>query len=188
MRISWKVTVAVILVGAAACTRSSAPQAARGRRVATAPVRASPYDTAPPNLQMAQRLAGCYRLSVGAWSNPAANGGNMPMPTRVHLDTTRTARPFPRFRLVATTPGFEIQRKPSSTPAWSPIGADSLQVLAWSTGTSSVTLFLRRRAAGMLQGTARYFTDAIALDPVTKRWLWEQYPTAPARLESGPCS
>ena len=185
---AWRIGVTVILSTVAACARSSPAPAGGGRSEAIASVRAIPYDTAPPNLRMAQGLAGCYRLTVGPWSNPEANGGQMPMPTRLHLDTTQTVRPYPGFALVATTPGFDVRRMSGSLPAWSPIGADSLQVLAWSTGTSSVTLFLRRRTAGMLQGTARYFTDAIALDPVTKRWLWEQYPTAPAQLESIPCA
>ena len=183
----WRLCVGVTLSTVAACARFAPAQSGRVGGVIIAPVRASPYDTAPPNLQMAQRLVGCYRLTVGPWSNPEANGGEMPMPARIHLDTTRTTRPFPGFALVATTPGFEVRRNSGATPAWSPIGADSLQVIAWSTGTSSVTLFLRRRTAGLLQGTARYFTDAIALDPVTRRWLWEQYPTALAQLESAPC-
>jgi hypothetical protein len=183
----WIFGVATIVSAAAACAPTRSAPSVSNRSIAVASMRASPYDTAPPNLQMAQGLMGCYQLTVGPWSDSAANGGNIPMPARVHLDTTRTARPFPGFAFVATTPGFELRRNSGRSPVWSPIGADSLQVLVWSTGTSSVTLFVRR-GPKMLQGTARYFTDGIVLDPVTKRWLWEQYPSAPVQLTSLPCA
>jgi hypothetical protein len=68
------------------------------------------------------------------------------------------------------------------------VGTDSVQVVAWHNGFSNVNLFLRRRAEGKLEGIARYFWDQIFQDPVTKRWLWEQYPAAPATLTAVPCA
>lgn len=137
----------------------------------------------------AGRMAGCYILALGPWSEPRAHGGRMPNPTYVDLHTTQHERSRPGFQLVATTPGFTMMRGSlGSPPAWSPVGSDSLQVLTWATGTSSVTLFLRQQPDRTLQGTARYFTDGVIVDPVTKRWLWEQYPTAQATLAPSPCT
>jgi len=89
----------------------------------------------------------------------------------------------PSFPLEARTPGFTVPRQTGFAPGWSPVGADSLQVLAWADGTSIVVFFLRRREGGALRGTARYFTDGVILDPTTRRWMWEAYPVAPASLE-----
>jgi hypothetical protein len=91
------------------------------------------------------------------------------------------------LELVARTPGFVAESRTTLPPAWSPVGEDSLQVLAWADGHSSITLFLRRRPDRTLQGTARYFTDGVIVDPVTGRRLWEQYPTASATLVPLPC-
>jgi hypothetical protein len=148
---------------------------------------ASPFDTASPNMKVAQALAGCYSLAVGAWSDEHERGGWVTIPSSIQLDTARADRPLPGLALVARTPATGERRKMDLQPAWSPVGTDSLQVAAWGNGTSSINLFLRRRATGKLEGTARYFWDVIFRDPVTERWLWERYPTAPATLTAVPC-
>lgn len=172
--------------GAACASGNQAP--VTGRVPAATRVRASPFDTAAPDMKAARALAGCYSLTVGAWSGEHAPGWYVTTPSRIHLDTARLERHQPGFELVAQTFESGERREIESLRAWSPVGTDSLQVLAWTNSTSSVNLFLRRREADTLQGTARFFWDQIALDPVTKRWLWEQYPTAPAALSGVPCT
>ena len=185
-----RLMVGVVLVASAvaACVRGNSRPTARDRAPASARTRASPYDTIPPDMQAARGLAGCYRLTVGPWSDARALGGQIAIPPHLHLDTARQERRQPGFELVAQAPGSGVPRGTGWPPVWSPVGADSLQVRVWANQTSSVNLFLRRRAGRTLHGTARYFWDQVALDPVTKRWLWEQYPTAPATLSSEPCS
>lgn len=133
-------------------------------------------------------FAGCYALNLGAWSDQRAPGSYVAIPTRIRLDTARVDRHQPEPQRSAGRLATGEEREEERRPRWSPVGSDSLQLLAWSNGTSSVHLFLRRRAAGKLEGTARYFWDVIFLDPTTKRWLWERYPTAPATLTPVPCA
>lgn len=177
-----------------ACLRHEPPPShdearlAHGTSLAAATPRASPYDTSALDLVAARGLAGCYSLTVGAWSNPRANGGYLPSPARVDLDTTRLDGARPGFQLAVKRPGFAPPRQMSPWSAWSPIGRDSLQVVTWADGFNSVTLFLRRHADGRLRGTGRHFTDGRAVDPQTGRWLWERYATAPATLAAIPCT
>ena len=171
----------------AACASGKQPSAREGAPAPTR-MRESPFDTTPPNMKAARVLAGCYSVSVGAWSNERAVGAQAAIPSRIQLDTARHNRPRPGFELVAQTIASGQRREVERLSSWSPVGADSLQVAAWANSTSSVDLFLRRRAEGVLEGTARYFWDQIFLDPVTKRWLWEGYPTAPATLTAVSCN
>lgn len=133
-------------------------------------------------------FAGCYALHLGAWSDQRAPGSYVAIPTRIRLDTARVERHQPGTQRPAESLAMSEKREAERRPRWSPVGSDSLQVLAWSNGTSSVDLFLRRRAAGTLEGTARYLWDVVLRDPTTKRWLWERYPTAPATLTPAPCA
>lgn len=177
-----------------ACARHEAPRStdtarpAQAAPLATATPRASPYDTSALSMVAARGLAGCYSLTVGTWSNSRANGGYLPSPARVDLDTTGLDGARPGFQLAVNRPGFAPPRPMRSWSTWSPVGRDSLQVVTWSDGFNSVTLFLRRQADGELRGTARHFTDARAVDPQTGRWLWERSATAPATLEAIPCT
>ena len=153
----------------------------------TVSIRASPYHDAAPDMQAARLVVGCYALTVASWSDPSANGGHIPYPPRIELDTERRDLGQRAFQLVARTPGFPTERSSRFPPGWSPVGADSLQVLAWNDGFSSVTLFVRRQPDGTLSGTARYFTDALVVDS-TGRWMWERYPTTPVTLRRTPCT
>lgn len=170
---------------AAACGRGRSVTLAGGQPAAR--VRPNPFDTMPPNMAAAQRMAGCYRVMLGPWSDERAVGAYVMVPPLLHLDTARMADRAQGFELSARTPGKAEPNRAARMLAWSPVGADSVQVLAWGNQTSSVTLFLRLRSGTTLSGTARYFWDSIALDPVTKRWLWEQYPSAVATLTPTPC-
>jgi hypothetical protein len=170
-----------------ACAPRTVPPAVSSPGSSSTPVRASPYDTMPPDLQAARGLVGCYWLTVGPWSSQQGFTSEIAIPSRLVLDTARHPRPTSGFGLVARALGSDSARRTPWPPAWAPVGADSLQVRAWANQTADVTLFLHRRAKGTLQGIARYFWDQIAVDPVTKRWLWEQYPMAPATLRPAPC-
>lgn len=148
----------------------------------------SPFDNAAPDMEAAARLAGCYDLKLGPWSNPRAHAGRVPAPARVDLTTEPHTRIYIGFRLVARTPGFaaQLEKYPA---AWGPIGDDSLQVRPWANGSGSVALFMRRQPDGELRGTARYFHGARIVDS-NGRWMWESYPTAnvslrPMRCEAG---
>ena len=163
------------------------PPSTRAESPAAASLHASPYYEAEPDMRVARLVAGCYALTMGAWSDPRANGGHIPNPPRVELDAQLRDQGQPGFQLIARTPGFTTERASHFPPAWSPVGADSLQVRAWADGFSSVTLFVRRQTDGTLAGTARYFTD-VRLDDTAGRWMWERYPTAPATLRRAPCT
>ncbi len=180
-------TWVLVASAASACASNNQPAAA-GRSPAALGMSASPIDTTSPNMKAARVFAGCYSLAIGPWSDERAPGWYVTTPSRIRLDTARFERRRPGFELVAQTLDSGQAGGIEQRPAWSPVGTDSLQLLAWANGTSSVNLFLRRRAPGKLQGTARYFWDQILLDPVTKRWLWERYPTAPATLTAVACA
>jgi len=129
-------------------------------------------------------------LIVGGWSDESKvpSYATVGIPSRIHLDTARHERRRPGLELVARTFESGKQLGSGSLREWSPVGVDSLQVVAWANQTSSVDLFLHRRAAGTFQGTARFFWDQIFVDPLTMRWQWEAYPTASATLRAIPCN
>jgi len=175
----------VLVTGALTAT---APASGQQGAPAAPLERATPFDTTTPSASAIRMFAGCYALSLGAWSGQGAPGSYVAIPTRIRLDTVRVDRHQSETQRPAGSPATSEEREAERRPAWSPVGSDSLQVLAWSSGMSSVHLFLRRRAAGKLEGTARYFWDVIFRDPTTQRWLWERYPTAPAILAPAPCA
>lgn len=177
----------MVATAVTACASGNQPPATASAPAAL-PMRASPFDTASPNMNVAKGLAGCYSLAIGAWSDERAPGRYVTIPSRIQLDTVRDDRHRPGFELVAQSLDSGQKRGMERRPLWSPVGTDSLQLVAWANGTSDVNLFLRRRAAGKLEGTARYFWDQIFRDPVTKRYLWERYPTAPATLTAVACA
>lgn len=185
-RLSWAVVSVASVV--TACAPHNPPRAT-SNAIGALHVPASPFDTTSPNMNAARMIAGCYTVAIGAWSDERAPGRFVEIPSHIQLDTARNDRRWAGFELVAHTPAVGRDWTGRDLPAaWSPVGADSLQVLAWHNGTSNLNLFLRRRAEGKLEGTARYFWDQIFLDPVTNRWLWERYPTASATLTVVPCA
>jgi hypothetical protein len=181
-------TTALLVTSALAACVSGVRPVAKGNAPATA--RATPYDTTAPDMEAARAMLGCYSVSVGGWSDVSKIPGVavVGLPSRIRLDTARHDRFRPGFELVARTLQPSTTSTKESLGGWSPVGADSLQLLAWANRTSSVELFLRQRAVGAFEGKARFFWDQIVIDPRTKRWLWEVYPTAPATLTEVPCS
>src|SRR5688572_1624250 len=58
----------------------------------------SPFGMAAPNMDAANRMIGCYALTLGPWSNPKAHGGTVPAPERVDLTTEWHQRIYIGFR------------------------------------------------------------------------------------------
>lgn len=146
----------------------------------------SPFDMGRPDMEAAGRIAGCYTLSLGAFTPAQAPGDTLAIPPSIELSTEPHTRIYVGFRLVARTPGSSPQtdRYPA---AWSTIGGDSLQLRLWANGRSSLMLFLRLTPDRELRGIARHFTGAELVDDDTGRWLWERYPAAPATLRPTSC-
>ncbi|MCC6242935.1 MAG: hypothetical protein IT353_08840 [Gemmatimonadaceae bacterium] len=161
-------------------------QARPGKAV---PVPATPYDTTAPDSQRARTFQGCYALVLGAWSNERLipERVSIAIPTHVMLDTSRLAQPELHSPLAATVRRPEGPDTLPRVHGWSPVGTDSIQFMAFGNQTSTVAIFLRRRGMNVLRGTARFFWDQVAIDPVTRRWLWETYPTANATMTTEPC-
>lgn len=179
-------------LGIAACSTASAQRSVASPTLTfeTLPesdslARRSPFDMAAPNMEAASRLAGCYDVTLGPWSNLPALAGQVPTPARVDLTPDPHKRIYIGFRLVARTPGF-ADRLEQYPAGWGPVGSDSLQLRVWANGKSSVTLFMRRHPDNELRGVARYFTDGTTVDS-TGRWMWETYPTATASLRPTNC-
>jgi len=156
--------------------------------VADTAVLASPYYSGPVDTLAARQLSGCYAVRVGGWSDPRANGGRIVTPAEIRLDTTHIAHPYPGRPLAVETPGFINPSHFAVPPRWGPVKQDSLQATVAASQTDVVTIFARRHADGTLTAIARYFTDAIATDPFTGRWMWETYPTAPVQLTPHACA
>jgi hypothetical protein len=69
---------------------------------------------------------------------------------------------------------------------WHRVGADSVVIVAWSTGTEA-EVFYGRGAGGSLHGVLRRTSDAIPFDPRTNRIQWDMWPWASASLIRIPC-
>jgi hypothetical protein len=201
MRLNAAVAIAAATVVAACCAAAPRAAYAQARKktqkktsktimVETLPpsdvTPRNPWYIGPPDLKAASRLAGCFTVTLGPWSDALATGDSVPIPPRVDLLDSLHTGFYIGFRLVARTPGFAMpmEKRP---PAWSPVEGDSLQVGVWHEGTRSVTLFLRRRPDAELRGTARYFSPERMEDSATGRWMWEKYPAAPVSLRPTPC-
>jgi hypothetical protein len=182
--------ILVIVPIVAAC--ATVPRGAGAQRVTAVEtvvpdsMPSSPFAMDAPDMQAASRIAGCYTVTLGPWSDPRTQGDTIPVPSRLDLLVEPHTRIYVGFRLVARRPGVseQTERYPA---AWSPIDADSLQIRAFGNGARSLFLFLRRQPDGELRGTARYFRDYLAHDSTTGRWLWETYPTATASLRPAKC-
>jgi len=151
-------------------------------------LRKTPYDTSALDTVAARRLAGCYTVQVGAWVDAHGVGRPIWTPTEIRLDTTLAPHARPGSWLGVETPGAVKPSHFARPVHWAPVKHDSLQATIAASQTDGVTVFARRHANGTFTAIARYFTDAIATDYITKRWLWETYPTAPVRLTPHVCA
>src|SRR5687767_1929028 len=141
-----RVAIAAITVACFATPRAAGAQSTPIYHTlpADADLRPGPFDMAAPDMRAANRLVGCYGVTVGPWSHSRAAGDSAPVPQRLDLTAEWHTRIYIGFRLVARTPGFaaQLEKYPA---AWGPIGDDSLQVRPWANGSSSVALFMRRQ-------------------------------------------
>jgi len=190
------VMVALALNASAAHAQSAQPRDAHGVDDTSIPavsitgdttLRKSPYDTSALDTVAARRLAGCYTVQVGAWVDSHGVGRPIWTPTRIRLDTALAPHARPGSWLSVETPGSVNPSHFAQPVHWAPVKPDSLQATIAASQTDAVTIFARRQADGTFTAIARYFTDAIARDYLTKRWLWESYPTAPVQLTPHAC-
>ena len=130
----------------------------------------------------ATELTGCYRLTLGAWSDsgprPGPTGlvtGRLQLPTLVRLDTSFLSFRDPRTRVRQLLPQSPDLGARALRPGWILRSADSVQ-LFWSSGYAGIQLFLEARG-DTLKGHARTFSDVGgAIEP-----------SAPATLHRAPC-
>lgn len=134
---------------------------------------------------------GCYRLTLGPWSTASRLGPATPTAV-VRLDTV-ARRPGAPGDLVAErvepagfAPPGDWRLRWQQPAVWRRVGADSVVIIAWSTGTEAEA-FYGRWAAGSLQGVMRRTSDAIPVDPKTKQIQWDAWPWARASAIRVPC-
>ena len=101
-------------------------------------------------------VAGCYRLTLGTWSNPLDHSASMTPPVLFALDTL-VAGHYGRETTWTVRPSSLTTRRHPFPAAWSYRGTDSLLVF-WSTGFTGVRLQLAM-AGDTLRGYAITFDD-----------------------------
>ena len=129
------------------------PASARGQQ----PV---PDNAPSPNLA---RIAGCYRLRVGSWSDSNTAVGptglrihRMRLPDVVQLDTARYGRLPSHFRRLSPQ-SPELEGRRALPPGWRILSPDSVE-LFWSTGYTGIRVIVTSRGA-TLRGYAEAFSD-----------------------------
>jgi hypothetical protein len=136
-------------------------------------------------------VVGCYRLSLGPWSS--ASGLGPARPTTVFRLDTVPRRPGVPGDLVAeriepaefALPG-DVRARFQQPARWRREGGDSVVIIPWLTGTEAEA-FYGRWAGGSLHGVIRRTSDAIPVDPLTRRIQWDAWPWATASAVPVPC-
>jgi hypothetical protein len=145
----------------------------------------------PPVARADKVAAGCYHLTLGPWSKKSRLGPDQPTAI-IRLDTIKRT-PGARSELAAERiepaevalpgdPRLQWQRPAS----WHRVGRDSVVIVAWSTGTEA-EIFYGRWMGDSLHGVVRRTSDAIPVDPLTRRIQWDVWPWATASLVGVPC-
>ncbi len=136
-------------------------------------------------------LAGCYHLALGPWSQRSPLGP--PSPTEIfRLDTTPINNGSPGARVAARViPAVLLSpadpRARWLRPAWwRTIGADSIEIVTWS-ATTEAEVFYGHVAGDELRGVLRRTSDAIPMDPKTRRIQWDAWPWARATARRVAC-
>ena len=132
----------------------------------------------PADPAVVAALAGCYALTVGPWTKPIRSGPAVP-PSTMRLDTLFRAPGQRGYRYVAQISG-------GTGATWTPVGADSLEVITWLAQFEAEVLFLRSDG-DTLRGMARRSTDAIPVD-ANGQIRWDVWPAAPVVARSTRCS
>ena len=136
----------------------------------------------PPAARRGDPIVGCYRLSLGPWSMQSTLGPARET-TVIRLDTIARVpgapgdlvaeRVEPPEVLLPTDPRVRWQQ-----PAqWRREGPDSIVITLWSTGTEA-EVFMGHRVGATLQGVVRRGSDAIPIDPATKKIRRDALPYA----------
>jgi hypothetical protein len=138
-----------------------------------------------------RNVAGCYRLTLGAWSKDSRLGPSSST-TVVRLDTL-ARRPGNSGDLVAqrvepaefAVPGHV--RVQWQRPAyWRREKGDSVVIITWSTGTEAEAFYGQWKSS-KLSGVVRRTSDAIPVDTVTRKVQWDVWPWASASGVPVPC-
>jgi hypothetical protein len=153
----------------------------------------APEAAAAPDMTVVRALAGCYALEIGAWSR-APTAGPASATTLVRLDTLpdRAGEPrgvFTAARLAPAEPEPAAGRAAAGRlfPAhWRLLPPDSVEMTPWGNGFEA-EVFFGRVVGAELVGVVRRTSDALPVDPTTKRIVWDAYPTAPAKGRRVPC-
>lgn len=138
-----------------------------------------------------ESAVGCYRLSLGSWSSQA-NIGPARSTTVIRLDTIALRPGVPGDLVARRVEPAEVvlpgdSRAQWQRPAsWRREGKDSVVISLWSTGTES-EVFMGHRSGATLQGVVRRISDAIPIDPETKKIRWDAWPFAAASAVPVPC-
>jgi hypothetical protein len=135
---------------------------------------------APPEIV----VPGCFQLTLGRWSRASRLGPQRPT-TVVRLDTLARNPSAPgdlvaeRIEPAELAPPGDRQSRLPRPARWRRVGADSVVIVAWSTG-SEAEVFYGRLVGDSLHGVVRRTSDAVPVDPSTKQIQWDQWPWAAA--------
>jgi hypothetical protein len=80
----------------------------------------------------------------------------------------------------------DVRAKWKRPAYWRREARDSVVIVMWSTATESEA-FLGHWKNGKLEGVVRRTSDAIVIDPVTRKIRWDAYPWASASAVSVSC-
>jgi hypothetical protein len=131
----------------------------------------------PTALDVVDGLAGCYALTTTPWSTTPPRSQPALPPLALRLDTARRSSSLRGYRYVAQVADSLTAKRPrSSAASWVPVGADSLEVLAWVGRFDAEVLYLRPTSSGF-SGVARRTSDAIPVDQ-EGRIRWDTWPWA----------
>ncbi len=153
--------------------------------VATAALLGRPSGAQSPVVpQAGVVVVGCYRLTLGPWSSASGLGPARPT-TVFRLDTVPRRLGVPGD-LVAeriapaefALPG-DVRTRFQRPALWRREGGDSVVIIPWLTGTEAEA-FYGRSDRGTLRGVVRRTSDAIPVDPLTRRIQWDAWPWAAA--------
>lgn len=173
-----------LLLAAACATPQPGPAATAGATT----LASRPHIT---SIAAGHQLVGCYRLTLGPWSQSSRLGP--PSPTEIfRLDSTIAPRALPGWRVAARLAPVDLlpptdPRAQWLKPAmWRMIGSDSLEIITWSTGMEAES-FHGHVARDELRGVLRRTSDAIPMDPKTGRIMWDAWPWAKATARRVAC-
>jgi len=121
-------------------------------------------------------LAGCYELSLGAWSRPlGVNAAYHKLPSKIELDTIAAAHVGWVLR---PDMAFPSANRFGGMPRWAARG-DSVEMV-WSNGFQATTLRVRRSSPVEFEGQAVVWSDA--------NEFGNDLPRAPVNVRRTPCN